>query len=492
MATTSINITDSYPLELHYIKALCVQKHYRQCIQACRDILKTAGDGINDRPVQQTFLSFYLGLAHDELARLMHDYSQAKVPAFAQAEEFYKKALDSLPAPETHLVAASEEPEVVEDDPFFDGSSQSSCSPTPRRIDDDYDPYNYSSPLFPSSPPTSPPMHIRTDSLPTRSPPTSSRDTSASDLNDLESHPSFDQIMTPRKALQRDMSRMSLLDDLPARRPTGLPRTTSTSQGLMRPIRPGSPPKAFHVPPRLPYVSSVSNRNSRLPRLVTRETSQESPSKPQGPRDIRDEEESPVQPVSPLGSEDGVSNTSTISPISPATPTHHRSEFDAVSNASARREDGDGVQGNMVSQHLSAMRAQLYTHLQMLDKARQSTLLAQAARAAERASTAAPTTGTPLAPLRASMDSAPISSRPGSSGSGRPGSSSSGSKHDSVMSGDGKRVPQARNYWSFTVEEVKAEEKQKRIREGRERGWARERFRAEKYQELAERALAEL
>ncbi|KAK4550163.1 hypothetical protein LTR36_003130 [Oleoguttula mirabilis] len=490
-AASNIHISDCYPLELHYIKALCVQKHYRQCIQACRDILKTAGNSSNDRPVQQTFISFYLGVAHDELARLMHDYSQAKVPAFNQAEQFYREALESLPTSRTRFATALETPAPVDDDPFFDGSSESSCSPTPRPSDD-YDPYNYSSPSFPSSPPTSPPMHIRTDSLPTRSPPPSSRETSASDLNDLESHSSFDQIMTPHKVLQRDISRMSLLDDLPAKRPTGLPRTTSTSQGLMRPIRPGSPPKAFHVPPRLPYVGNVSDMYSRLPKLVTRGAPQESPSKTQGPRDIWEEEQSPVQPVSPLGSEIGISNTSTISPVSPATPPHGgSSELGTASDTGVQGTNDGAGESDAVSQHLSAIRAQLQTHLQLLDKAKQSTVSSQAARAMKRASAIAPRAGTPLAPLRARGDST-STSRPSSSGTSRPGSSSSSGKHDSVISGDGKRMPQTRTYWSFTAEEVKADEKQKRIREGRERGWVRERFRAERYQELAEKALAEL
>ena len=489
MAASDVRITNAYPLELHYIKALCLQKHYRQCIQACRDILKNTGDKLQDYPLQQTFISFYLGLAHDELARLMHDFSQAKVPAFNQAQQFYKEALESLPTHVSVPVTADEQPMPVDDDPFFDGATDTSSSQhTPRPADDDeYDPYNYSSPAFSNASPVASLNHLRTDSPPLRSPPTASRETSASDLSDLASHSSFDQILTPHKVLERDISRMSLIDDMEQpRRPTGLPRTTSTSQGLLRPIRPGSPPTTFHLPPRLPYVSNVPGKNSRLPKLVTRGSLLETPPRKQLLCD--DELEASPSPVSPLGSENGISDNSTISPVSPQTPTRHALELATPARSVISHNDKQNSPDSRelrVGDHLSALRSQLSSHISMLNSAKQATISTQAARAAERSlANTAPTNGAPLVTLRANVG--------GTYSSSRPGSSTSSSKHDSVISNDGKRMPQTRSYWSFTPTDIKADEKRRRVEAGRQRGWVKDRFKAERYRELAERALAEL
>ncbi|KAK5135408.1 hypothetical protein LTR08_005350 [Meristemomyces frigidus] len=526
---TSVNTTYSYPLGLHYIKALCVQKHYRQCIQACRDIMKNTDSALDNQPAQQTFVRFYLGLAHDELARLMHDYNQAKVAAFNQAEQHYKEALETLSAIEGEHDATPKVSMPVPDetDPFFDSSSERSnspSSPTPR-LSDEYDPYNYSSPSFSSSPPTASHPHMQGGSFPARSPRTASRKSSASDLSDLESHSSFHQIMTPHKLLHRDISRMSLLDDLPAKRPTGLPRTTSTSQGLLRPIRPGSPPKAFYVPPRLPYFGDVARIKSRLPKLVTRGTTRESPKRPllgtarrysrlplplqrsvtrgmiselppkqEMPRAIW-EEEAPAEPVSPMGSDGVISQTSAVSPVSRDTPTHPAAERCRTSHEITGAEDTENERdghNQRVTEHLLAMRNQLQSHIARLESARQATLTAQATEISKRASACAPTNGTPLPPLWASMDGASSGSRPSSSVSGRQNSSYLDSKHDSIVGGDGKRLTLAKNFPSFTSEQVMAEEKQKKIQAERERGWVRERFQAKRYQELAEKALAEL
>lgn len=39
------------------------------------------------------FLNFYLALSHEELARVMHEYSTAKIPTYAKAESFYMDAI---------------------------------------------------------------------------------------------------------------------------------------------------------------------------------------------------------------------------------------------------------------------------------------------------------------------------------------------------------------------------------------------------------------
>ena len=48
------------------------------------------------------------------------------------------------------------------------------------------------------------------------------------------------------------------------------------------------------------------------------------------------------------------------------------------------------------------------------------------------------------------------------------------------------------SYWSFTPEDQKVIEKQKRMQAGRERGWMRARFDRTRYVALADAALAEL
>ncbi|KAK0260126.1 Glycoside hydrolase, 38 vacuolar alpha mannosidase [Friedmanniomyces endolithicus] len=490
MDSRNDSITDTYPLELHNIKALFLQKRYRQVIQACRDVLKTAGDGMRDYPLQQTFISFYIGLSHDELGRLMHDYSQAKIPAFRQAEQCYNEAVDSLPTPGYKVNTEKQSASPLQNDPFTDCSPPDPNAYIPSSPDEDYDPFNYSSPSLPNLTSSPPPSHYDTGNLPTRSTPTSSREMSSSDL---ESHSSFDQIMTPHKFLERDISRVSLLDDAhrsasqhaslkglerdvsrmslldTTRRPNAKPAfPRSTSQGLLKPIRLGSPPQAFHVPPRLPY-SGIAMSMSRLPRINTR-SGWDSPSR-HLPSSISEEwSSSPPSPVSPLGISDTVSDASTVSPISPETPvrvtvpevSHHTPEAPDRGN-----EDGNDHHSHDI--HVQAMRTQLATHLRLLAQETQRTLTAQSKRATERASTA-PTTGTPLAPVRGSLDGA---------GAGISRLSSSGSKQDSVL-GESKRLSASRSYWSFTPVDVKAEGMRKRVKEGRERGWARERFERER------------
>ncbi|EME79480.1 uncharacterized protein MYCFIDRAFT_183731 [Pseudocercospora fijiensis CIRAD86] len=53
-------------------------------------------------------------------------------------------------------------------------------------------------------------------------------------------------------------------------------------------------------------------------------------------------------------------------------------------------------------------------------------------------------------------------------------------------------VPQSRSYWSFVPEDVRVDERRKRIEEGRQRKWTKKRFDPTRYQELCVKALAEL
>ena len=507
---SSIKITDIYPIELHYIKALFLHRRYRRCIQACRHAINSE---IDQQPLHHTFVSFYLGLAHDELARLMHDYSQAKVPAFNQAEQFFRDALLSLPSIEDIVFATQpdrrQSTSMADDasDPFLSRPKTNEVDhQTPRPSDDDYDPYNYSSPSFNLASPVTSPNCVHTEGSQARSPPSTGSGTSQSDLSDLESHASFRQIMTPNRVLERDISSMSLIDDMQPKRPSGLPRTTSTSvsllqnlptkpstglprttsgyQGILNPFRPDSPPKAFAVPPRLPYVDSAAGRHSKMLKIATRATPQITPSK-QMREPWTDEERS--SPVSPLKDDyDGASDSSTISPISPETPIHQDSACGTESNVSPAKweEMTPERQRHRLDYNLIAMRTQLASHLDMLEKAKTATVEKQAVRAAERAASTAPSVGTPLPQIRGSFASASSDSRPGSRGTGV--------AHDSSTSGESRCMQQTRSFWSFKPAAVMAEEKRRRIEEGRQRGWKKARFRPDRYQELAERALAEL
>ncbi|RMY61685.1 hypothetical protein D0863_11204 [Hortaea werneckii] len=518
MDQANIRITLIYPIELHYIKALFLQKRYRQCIETCRHVLLTARDETTEHALRTAFANFYLGLAHDELAQLMHDFSQAKVPALDQAKHFFTEALRSLPsAGELAFTLRARQASVHEqsstiDDPFSvgPGAAQPNSQPATRHGSDDYDPYNYYSPTVGFASPSSPVDVRRVGDVLPCSPQPLSRETSGSDLTDLESHSSFDQIMTPHRVLERDPSRMSLIDEMRSPpRPTGLPRTTSTSvsllegfqspprptgishtaptfHDLMRPIRPGSPPKAYRVPPKLPDAGKVSpsRRMSRLPRLSMRSPRPEAPSRAHSPR--FEGEMSPSCPVSPLkpGVEEiAADSDSTVSPASPRTPVGHSIRIESPSQTCSPSIQGDSIldlRERDVIRHLEAMRLQLDSHLEMVKRARTETVAKQLQRENQRSNTG-----------NALSTTFPFSHPGPSIGRFQPPSSSNRGPNGAAGGGNG-RVQQMRSFWSFEPADVTADEKRRRIEAGRQRGWVRERFRAERYQDLAEKAMAEL
>ena len=53
-------------------------------------------------------------------------------------------------------------------------------------------------------------------------------------------------------------------------------------------------------------------------------------------------------------------------------------------------------------------------------------------------------------------------------------------------------IPSSKSFWSFTPANVKLAEKQKKIEEGRARGWQRKRYNPERVEALIDDALAEL
>ncbi|QIW95669.1 hypothetical protein AMS68_001187 [Peltaster fructicola] len=73
---------------LRNIKALFVQKKYRQCIHVCETLLDDCDDDLC------LYIHFYLAMAHDDLARQMYDRSRSKSARLALAEEYYEEALN--------------------------------------------------------------------------------------------------------------------------------------------------------------------------------------------------------------------------------------------------------------------------------------------------------------------------------------------------------------------------------------------------------------
>ena len=177
---------------------------------------------------------------------------------------------------------------------------------------------------------------------------------------------------------------------------------------------------------------------------------------------------SPVDaPVSPIGSEWAgfESDESTISPISPETP--FGGDDDRMLgglNGDGSTEDSSRMTAAQKSisdleEQLQGVRLQLQSHLKLLREAKQRTVDAQTQRSAARK---APTKSGQLASF---LDA-------------------SGTR--------AARLQQSHSFWSFTPEDVKLLEKQRRIEDGRRRGWMRARFDATRYSDLAERAMAEL
>ncbi|KAK6440401.1 hypothetical protein LTR95_003375 [Oleoguttula sp. CCFEE 5521] len=394
--------TDFYPSELLAIKALFVARQYRQCINACRQTMHISHPPDQSNPMRQAFMHFYLGLSHDELARALHEHSQAKLPAFDQAEQHFRTAMDTLPSVAECRASLSKLSASM-----TGGREAGKQAPLDRLFDDE-------------------------------------------DSEKVDS-----AISPPPEMLQRDYSSMSLLEFRPRLQ-------KSTSQGLLRPIRPGSPPKQYHLPPKLPYIGSAQSR-SYLPTLLTTNTPTYRPRSK-----LASYEVSPTSPVSPMGSAVFSSDISAaVSPMSAQTPVDELPEpILETPKKPASTAAQSMLDLSKVESQLDAFCTQLQTHLRLVQTARLKTTIAQAQRSARTG----PTVGTPLAriprgkQMRISEPKTPAT----------------------------KGVAQSSSFWSFTPAHVQASEKQKRIEEGRARSWRRHKFDAGRYRDLAERALAEL
>lgn len=506
-ASQKNNITDLYPIELHYIKALFVEGQYRQCVQACRDIVKLVGDGIDDQPLRKTFINFYLALCHDEIARAMHHNSVAKLPCFGTAEECYLEALESLPSPEEARTICERAFAAQKSDPFMDDRMSNRDSPPilPRS------PSILASSMA-SSPPLSPVSRAQPNRLSFMSPTMTAR-TFESDNDDLESHDSFSELMTPNrkpprefsriplldrsnstKQLPRDISRMSLLEEniapkrlsrdvsrmslLEPKPQHPLQRENSTTFGLLRPIRPGSPTGKTRTSPNLPPSGTTAQLQplKLLPKIATRAKTlphlgavSENGQFPHHKEDLV-ERSSPVSPISRIDSPLHFSDASTVSALSPRTPPMKpfHSRFNSLT-LSPTAEATTTSSSDLFPEpfylrtldHITSLRHQLTSHLASVQTLIAALHTAQADRISARHK-AAKHLSSPLQPP-------PFSAK-----------KSSG------------RIQQARSYWSFVPEDVKATEKQQRIQEGRARRWERKRFDARRYRELCEKAMAEL
>ena len=292
---------EPYPQELWQLKCLLLHKQYHQCIKASCDVLDSGNEDGDDHPFFGVFATFYLAMAHDELARSTHEHSTFKLAYFDKAEQHYRQAMKLLPSPEQcrsillrcHQEESSSKDILLlslEDEQPSRTASALSNRPAAHKVFADT---NYSD----------------TDS-----------DDSFEDSLKSDAH----RVTLTRPRLERDYSSMSLLNVQPR-------LTKSTSQGLLRPIRPGSPPKAYHLPPKLPYFGqNHSSSSSRVP--------------------------------SPLP-ETPVIATLTLTPA-----------CELVS-------DEPHMDLTRLHEHLAGMRRQINTHINLLRRVKLATTIAQAERA---------------------------------------------------------------------------------------------------------------
>ena len=519
------------------IRALFLQEKYRQCIQVCRDVLKATADDHDPHPLQDAYINFYLGLCHNEVARIMHHNSVAKLPAYDDAEKHYLEALTALPtAKDARALCIRRLEEEMPEDPFVEQSNDAELPASPTITESDYfdrPPNTRPNSLMLSSPPI---RHQIGENIPFGTPLGSpALGHSDLDVKDVESHESFSEIVTPSRVkrdfenfdqitpipryLRREASRMSMIE-YPARNlnkplprvPTKMslldktpprPKPPVQTNGLMRPIRMGSPGKRNSAAPvNMPYSGAFQRSN--LPRLATgwdprmsapqlgqyntRPTSPDflSPVSPVSPSSPLGSHGSSVSPVSPIATDgldymysSGASTKSTFTPSTPPdvkqystpAPADYSAPAPAVMPVQAMpaepKEVFDAAMFARVTDHLTAMRAQLETHMKTVQQAKEQIHRAQALQALNR---------------------------PRSNGSNR--GMFSAVQTRSTTTGCSlsrqKSLQKSRSFWSFAPEDQKARKKKERIEAGRERKWKKERFDPTKYQRLCEHALNEL
>jgi hypothetical protein len=462
-------------MDLQHIKVLFLQTRYKSCIRACHDTLAALNNQTDQNPLSDTFVMFYLAMAHEELARAMHQNSTNKIPTMDTARAYYHEALDALPSSDdAHdiYIATQRANELKR------AESRSSFSSFGDDTWEIAGNDSTSTLRFQGTPTSNSFPRLRNDSplddWSKQGSPTSRGfdDVNANDVDfdDLDSHRSFDQIRTPGRGLPRDYSRISLIASPsiqvhktePAHR-----RVDSAMQHNLWPDRPSTPA------PDRPF-SPHQNRPS-LPQLsiVAKPTHASSLSPPDS------EYYSPeyMDPVSPLCPADYASASSN-SPISPTTPTAAFDTYDvhsAVSTQNGYEEEEfhDAEESFVAADHfrdnVEGMRARIRRHISQLHDTK-STLLANQAAKRHRRTTLVAQQQSEKEGLMAGAQKPPTR----------------------TTALGPQQVPSTRSYWSFVPAHIKATEKQERIAAGRARNWERKRFQPERYQELCEQALGDL
>jgi hypothetical protein len=356
---------EAYPNELLQLKWFLLRKQYHQCIKTSNELLASYRDSDSDdrHPLSGMFATFYLALAHDELARSMHEHSAFKITTFDRAEQHYRQTIKLLPGVDECRSMLKSDGEARQ---------QQALMQEPGLRTDELSALVSAEPVCQSP--------------------------AKQEESDPESHDGFEDLSDtdmpcaslPHRQLERDYSSISLLTVPPK-------LTRSVSQGLLRPIRPGSPPRSYHLPPKLPYYGqNHSSQPSRSP--------------------------SPL-PTAP--------EVAILVPTTDRIPVLEEPDLDLT----------------RLSEHIDGMHKQIKTLVSLLHSAKLATTVAQAERASRVMST----------------------------------------RHTQQ-----KCLPQSKSFWSFTPVNVKLAEKQKKVEEGRARGWERKRYRSERYEALMEDALSEL
>ncbi|GIZ43437.1 hypothetical protein CKM354_000666500 [Cercospora kikuchii] len=513
------------------IKNLFIQEKYRQCIQLCREILKAnANDDEHTHPLQDAFINFYLGLCFNEVARMMHHNSIAKLPAFDDAERHYLEALTALPtAKDARALCVRHVREPLED-PFVVRQVENTRPFSPPLPDSGFfdRPCSRASSLMLSSPDQRVADTQHTSLASSRDSPVFS----ACDMEDLESHHSFADLMTPNrlrrdypdsehatpvhKFLLREGSVTAPATSSPAH-PPGLQITseqtlantppyhqkTTPTGGLMRPVRMGSLPKPYQDSfsavrpspsprPKLSRLSIDVQNSTRVvsaPQLNYFSSSYEdpdhaSPVSPVSPNSTLSfgSSVSPISPISPIATDglDRDSDTTTTSAITPSTPKKpeytrysvpHTATAVAVSMAPATFEPTFQPKECLDV----AMLNRITDHLAAM-RTQLETHMKGVQRAQEQIH---------RAQALQRLETPSRSDRDGNSASNRVSTPSNGPSRQ-------KSLRKSRSFWSFAPEDQKARKKKEHIEAGRARRWKRERFDPSRYQTLCEQALAEL
>ncbi|SMR52808.1 unnamed protein product [Zymoseptoria tritici ST99CH_1A5] len=538
MARIDQSVAKGYPPECAAIKALFHQQSYRQCIQACRGLLKVNGLDLDQRPLHKSFVLFYLALSHDEMARGMHHASVSKVPSFDSAEQFYLDALAALPTKEEcrtfweMRMRCAQEQALLEEDSQSDFGTASSLAE--EDTFDDRDVRTTAAPHFAFFSRPKP----RQESLRFRTP-TASPQLSAADNDDLESHESFSQLMTPSRlsrrdslnmpapdtlitwkkpyTMPRDYSRMSLVEPKTPPIAQGLPRESSRmslidfdrksrpgQQTLMRPIRLGSPAKPYYLPPPQPPSTDVKRLSCRIPQRMSTPRPEEVTPRLEEPTPRQEEwtprwhSPEPVSPISPISA--SPVRSSPVSVISvDSFPNQARADtplsFESEPEPEKHVDESEflwHVDESGPLQHIDESGPLRHIDesgpLRHIDESGLLRLYEHVDAMRIQMKTHVILVHHAKRQLERTLearDQARAGVKNGLSLKTGPGALK-------TPSPPGSRLQKSRSFWSFVPEDAKKAEMKRRIQAGKERKWARKRFSPERYQRLCEVALDEL